>query len=125
MSIPKSVCSVLAAWFALDSCVLHGLDATTSAEAMNRRWPTATYENDNYLSGDKDSWLLAALLAMNETHSTSDAPVAAPLPPGYLLLNGMHGLNMNEQSARSARILSWHLHFDAVGAPLYTNSRQL
>eukprot|EP01047_Picozoa_sp_COSAG01_P066411 COSAG01_NODE_9162_length_2532_cov_2.386354_3_plen_395_part_00 len=72
-------------------------------EHLNRRWPRAIFENDHYLAGDKDTWLIGALLsglradeeAQEEEEQQQEeeegaavagaAHLVSPVPPGYLL----------------------------------------
>ena len=112
------------------------------AEALNRRWHKATFEYDQLLSGDKDTWLIAAMLSHPREQEIYRSPVSAH-PPGFLVMAaaddaacpvggppgacaGVPGEVMQLREESQVVTLSWHCHFDHENAaPLYINSRQL
>jgi tetratricopeptide (TPR) repeat protein len=92
-------------------------------EAINRRWPAVISEEaSSHLYGDKDTWLIGALLARAQDHF-----MVVRHPPGYLLSCTFVDTHVGAGELREGRcsVLSWHLHLGEGAQPLYANSRQI
>ena len=79
-------------------------------DAINRQWPASVFSSQGYLLGDKDTWLLGAML--------TEADVAvSPHGAGVLAISSVDGGTLH--------IHSGHAQCDADGRPLYYNAQRL